>query len=293
MAALGLLLIAADAPPATPSPAYHLEAGSIARSRIVALGRDMVIDGEALSHAVVVNGSMRVAGTVGGDLIALGGDVTLAPSARVAGDVFVLGGTIEASPGADIGGRSVAYPDASAIALTLLEGPTLGLSSSSMVVVGAKLALLAFWALLVLLLFAISGREVLSTSESVRIEPFRNFAVGLTGVLAMVLTALIFSTLAGALLGVPLLVLVAVAALVLRFWGMVAVFHALGAWIYQVSKRRPPLPLTAATVGLLALGVVKFLPWVGMIVWTMATFIGVGATLATKLGRREPWFETG
>ncbi len=277
----------ADAPM---EPAYHLQEGSVARNRIVAMGRDMVIDGEALSHAVVMSGSARVSGRVKGDVIVLGGDARLASTAAVGGDVYVLGGRVDAEPGASIGGRSVAYPDASTLWVSLIQGPVMGLPATSPVVLGAKLALLAFWAFLSLLLFAIGRRELLSTSDSVRLEPFRNFLVGITGVAAMVMTALFFSAFAGALIGVPLVVLVVVIALVLRFWGMVAVFHALGDWLSKRFEVRPPLPLTAATYGLLVLGLLKFLPWIGIWAWSVATFIGVGAALSTKFGRREAWF---
>ena len=223
-------------------------------------------------------------------MIVLGGDVVLASSAAVGGDVYVLSGRIDAEPGASIGGRSVAYPDASSLWVSLIQGPVMGLPATSPVVLGAKLALLAFWAFLSLLLFAVGRRELLSTSDSVRVEPFRNFFLGLTGVAAMVLTALFFSAFAGALIGVPLVLLVVVIALVLRFWGMVAVFHAVGAWVSKRFEARPPLPLTAATYGLLLLGLLKFLPWIGIWAWSVATFVGVGAALSTKLGRREAWF---
>lgn len=268
--------------------AYHLQAGSIARERIVVLGRDLVVDGEAKSHAVALNGSVRIRGSVEGDVIVLGGDALLSESARVGGDVFVLGGRIEAADGAAIGGRSVAYPEASDLWITLIQGPVVGLSAFSPVILGANLALLAFWILVSLLLMGFSRRELLSTSDSILHQPFYNFIVGLTGVAAMMLTAVFFSAFSGALLGVPLLVLVAVIALVLRFWGMVAVFHALGEWLARRLKLNPPpLPLTAATYGLLALGVLKFLPLVGIWTWSIATFIGVGAALSTRLGRRE------
>ena len=39
------------------------------------------------------------------------------------------------------------------------------------------------------------------------------------------------------------------------------------------------------------MGIVKFLPLVGVWTWTVATLIGIGAALSTKFGRREPWFE--
>lgn len=292
-AALGLLIpIAAPAAAAEPVPEpYRLEAGAYVRDRVVVLGRDFLLAGEAYDDAVVLDGDARVSGRVGGDLIVLGGDARLEPGARIAGDVFVVGGVVEAGAGVQVGGRSVAYPDASSAWLTLVEGPVMGLSAFSPVILGAKLALLAFWAFLLLALFQIGGREVLATSESVRDEPFRNFFVGMTGVFAMVLTALFFSAFAGAFLGLPLLVLVAIVALALRFWGMVAVFHAVGAWICTSLRLRRRPPLTLACYGLLALGLLKLLPYVGIWTWTVATFIGVGASLTTKLGRREPWLQ--
>ena len=47
---------------------------------------------------------------------------------------------------AAIGGRSIAYPEASDLWVTLIQGPATGLPATSPVVLGARLALLAFWA---------------------------------------------------------------------------------------------------------------------------------------------------
>lgn len=271
-------------------PALVLESGSVARRQLVGVGRDVEVRGEALEDVVALDGSVHVTGRVQGDVIALGGSVVLEATARVSGDVFALGGSVEAHRGARLGGRSVSYPDASSAWLTLLEGPTVGLSPLSPVVLGAKTALLAAWLLLLVACFVVSGREVLATSESVSREPFRDFVVGLTGVVTLVLTALLLTALAAALVGLPLLVLVVLVALVLKLWGMVAVFHALGDWLSRRFRRRLT-PLHAATLGLLVLGVLKLVPYVGVIAWTTATLIGVGAALSTKLGRREPWLQ--
>lgn len=271
--------------------ALVIEKGSVARSQVVALGRDLVVAGEAASDVVSINGSTRVQGRVAGDVIVLGGDGLLGSEARVGGDVMVLGGRLETAPGARIEGRSVSYPTVSSAWLTLLEGPSLGLSPLSPLVLGGKLALLAAWLALTLLLLATSGGQVLSTSESVRDHPFHGFVVGLTGVLALLLTALFFSAFAAAIVGVPLLVLVVLLALMLKLWGMVAVFHATGSWLTSTLGRRRLLPLNCAVIGLLVLGCLKLVPWVGTWVWTVATFIGVGASLSTKFGRREPWFD--
>jgi hypothetical protein len=274
-----------------PLPALVIAEGSVSRSEVVAIGRDLVVDGEALSDVAAINGTVHVAGRVGGDLIVLGGDARLAASARVDGDLFVLGGTIHAASGSAVGGRSVAYPTVTSAWLTLLEGPTLGLSATSPIVIAAKLALVAAWLLLTLMLFATSGREILATSQGVREEPFRNFFIGLTGVLALTMTGLFFSAFAAALVGIPLLALVVVLALMLKLWGMVAVFHAAGDWTARRVFQRRPGPLQAAVLGLGLLGVVKLLPWIGIWTWTVATLIGVGASLTSKFGRRQPWFQ--
>jgi hypothetical protein len=272
-------------------PALVIAEGSVARQQVVALGRDLVVEGRALSDVAAVDGSIRVSGSVTGDVIVLGGDARLDSTARVESDVFVLGGAITAAQGARIGGRSVAHPTFSSAWLTLLEGPSLGGSALAPLVVGAKLALLAAWLLLAVVLLAVGGREVRRTSEEIGEEPLLCFMVGLTGVLAMFLTALFFSAFAAVLVGVPLLALVVVLALLLKLWGMVAALHALGSWL-GARARRPRLPpLQAAAIGWLALGAVKLVPWVGTVVWTAATIVGIGAALRTKLGRREPWFQ--
>jgi hypothetical protein len=294
---VSLLAAAAAAAPGpagrsgTPPPALRLERGAIARHQLVAVARGIEVEGDALADVAALQGSVLVTGHVKGDVIVIGGNARLGPRAAVDGDISVVGGVIQADPGARIGGRSVSYPNASPSLMTLIEGPSLGLSAASPLVLGAKLALLAAWAALLLLLFAASGRQMLETADDVRDEPFLSFFTGLTGVAALVLTALAFSIFLGGLAWAPMLALAALLLIVLKLWGMVAVFHALGDWVALRLLRRSLRPLNAATLGLLLMGGIKFLPWVGIWVWTAATLIGIGATLTTKFGRREAWFE--
>jgi hypothetical protein len=224
-------------------------------------------------------------------VIVLRGDVRLASTARVKGNIYVVGGTIRAARGAQTGGRMVSYPNAPNVWLTLLEGPSIGLGFASRLVLGAKLALVASWAVLLLLFFAASGRQLLETAGGVSREPFRSFFVGLTGVACLFLTAIFFTAFARGVIGAPFVILIALLAVVLKLWGTVAVFYALGDWLSARVFHRRFQPLNAATIGLLVLGAVKFLPWFGVIAWNVVTLIGVGAALSTKFGRREPWFE--
>lgn len=292
--AVALFLVQAaqaqDSPGGDESPALLLESGVVARSQLVAIGRDLILLGEATRDVAVLGGSATVEGEAAGDVIVIGGSAKIGPTARIHGDLFVLGGEVEAASGAVLEGRVVAYPSVPANWLVLLEGPALGLSSWSPIVVAAKLALLAAWVLVALIFLGTGGPPLEETAVAVRSDPFRSFYIGLTVVLALVLSLVLLSAFVPPVMGVPLLVLVAVFALVLKLWGTVAVFLALGRWLLERLRRSRESALTAVLVGLLPLALFKMLPYVGVWVWTVATLIGVGASLGTKFGRREAWF---
>lgn len=275
-----------------PLPGLRLEAGSIARQPIVAVGRNVEIDGEALAGVTALNGSVTISGRVRGDVTVMGGDLTLAANAEVEGDALVLGGRFVASRDARLSGRAVAYPTVSRAWLTLLEGPSVGLDAGSPLVLGAKLGLVAAWLTLTLLLFATAGRPLVRTADEIRLEPLRCFATGLVGLASLVLSALFFTALLPSLVALPMLVLVVLAALALKLWGMVAVFHGCGRLVARLLKQPRALALHTAVLGLLLLGLAKLVPYFGVWVWTAATLVGMGAALRTKFGRFEPWFES-
>ena len=103
----------ASAQPSRP-PALEIQAGSVAHHQVVAIGRDLVIAGRALSDVAAISGSVTIRGEVGGDVIVLEGDARLDEAASIAGDLFVVGGRISAAPGARIGGGSGGHPGAAA-----------------------------------------------------------------------------------------------------------------------------------------------------------------------------------
>ena len=95
----------------------------------------------------------------------------------------------------------------------------------------------------------------------------------------------------------PLIPILGVFAILTKIYGMVAVFHAVGTLVAG-SRNREQLAsrkwlrgdLAMVVVGVLILGAIRLIPGVGAIVWGCASIFGVGVALATKFGRREPWF---
>jgi hypothetical protein len=283
----GVLALAA-APPSAPAdrpPALVLERGAVADNQLVALGRDVVVEGEARAGVTALDGSARISGTVDGEVTVMGGDATLLAGALVRGNVHVLGGKLSVAAGARVEGRSVAYPTIARAWTTLLEGPTLGLPAGSPVVLAAKLGLVAAWLAVTIALFALFPRGLLAASDEIRREPLLCFGSGLVAVLAAFLTLLLLARVLPAPLSLPLAAVVALGAIAARLCGVVALCHALGQAALALAGRRRATALHAATAGLLLLGVAKFVPYAGVVVWGAATFVGVGAALRTHWGR--------
>src|SRR3954469_14615483 len=158
-------------------------------------------------------------------------------------------------------------------------------------------ALLAVWMIAAVSLTLLSGREIRYSSVEMRASALHCFALGLVAVTSFALTAIVLNYLIPYHVGVPLLFALGVFAILTKIYGMVAVFHAVGTLIAG-SRTREQLAgrkwlrgdLAMVVIGVLILGAIRLIPIVGLIVWSLTSVFGIGTALATKFGRREPWF---
>jgi hypothetical protein len=158
------------------------------------------------------------------------------------------------------------------------------------------LSLLLAWMIAAIVVTLISAREVRYSSVELRASALHCFALGLVALTSFVLTAIALSYLPN-VIGVPLLIALGVFAIVAKIYGAIAVFHAVGTMIAgarsrEALERRRWLrgDLAMVLVGVLLLGALRLIPVVGTVIWAVASVFGVGTALATKFGRREPWF---
>jgi hypothetical protein len=158
------------------------------------------------------------------------------------------------------------------------------------------LSLMFVWLIAAVVVTLMSGREVRYSSVELRASALHCFALGLVALTSFVLTAIVFSYYPS-VIGVPLLIALAVFAVVTKIYGAIAVFHALGTVVAgarsrEALERRRWLrgDLAMVVIGVLILGAIRLIPVVGTIVWALMSVFGVGTALATKFGRREPWF---
>ena len=158
------------------------------------------------------------------------------------------------------------------------------------------LSLCLAWLIAAIVVTLMSAREVRYSSVELRASALHCFALGLVAITSFVLTAIALNYLPS-VIGLPLLIALGVFAIVAKIYGAIAVFHALGTMIAgarsrQALDRRRWLrgDLAMVLVGVLVLGALRLIPVVGTLIWALASVFGVGTALATKFGRREPWF---
>jgi len=177
--------------------------------------------------------------------------------------------------------------------------PSLSLTeaASMMTRTAVIVSVLFVWIVAAIVVTLISGREIRYSSIELRTSPLHCFALGLVAVTSFVLTAILFSYLIPYVVGIPLLLALAVFAIITKIYGTIAVFHAVGTIVAHARSREALSrrrwlrgDLAMVFVGVLLLGAIRLIPVVGVIVWGIASIFGVGTALATKFGRREPWF---
>ena len=244
---------------------------------------NVTIDRPVDGTVQLYGGTLLVREVIAGDLLVIGGKVTFVGNGRVQGNLIHAGATLMGAEGR-VGGRI--YPLAS------LEGAAGALTKNAIIA-----SLVLVWLIAAIVVTLISGREIRLSSVEVRTSALHCFVLGLVALTSFVLTAIAFSYLVPYVVGIPLLAALAVFALLTKIYGMIAVFHAVGTLIagaknrHQLERRKWLRgDLAMVVIGVLLLGALRFIPVIGTILWSLASIFGVGVALATKFGRREPWF---
>jgi hypothetical protein len=230
-------------------------------------GVDVRIGEPTVGTVVAVAGTVRVASTVQGDVVALLGDVELMPGAQVHGDVVALGGRVSGPGQAD--GRVVAF--------TALREPSR--TPGDRAGLGLALMRAGGWVVLVTLLALAAPLAVRRAADGAS-RPARAVVVGALSLavwLALMVLALAAATtplgVVGVLAGVALL-------LAVKVLGMAGL-----AWLAgRAAARLLPAPLRGEVprtgLAMLALAVLALLPVVGELLWVTAGVVGIGAVVS-------------
>jgi len=273
---LVLLLSLAAAVPAFSAPLVSSAAD------IVKIGANAGVPlGTTVKSVVSIGGSVSVAGEVTEDVVSVGGNVWLKPTARVRGKVAAVGGIVRKEPGAKVAGEitEVTMPQQ----FTCFS--MLGTKYAPSVVYLASVfaALLSFLGILAIGIAAglFFPRRVGWVSVAIERHPVKSFLWGLLWILLIVP---ILALLVVSIIGIPLVLIEFVAYGVALVLGYVSASQVIGKKLLSSFKRYNQPMITEIIWGIVILALINLVPVLGSLVVAIVSVMAIGACWMTRFG---------
>ncbi|MFC1607670.1 hypothetical protein ACFL47_06820 [Candidatus Latescibacterota bacterium] len=274
-------------------------------SEAVSLGEDVHVYGTVRGDAVAIGGDVYVesGGEVRGNAVAIAGNVSVKNEGRIKHDAVSIGGVIRVDQGGSISGEEVSlaripffFNDRDGCGLNtggfnpgkifgnigkiFLFGPFAGVVSmvGVLIITAFLMIKLLVRCGIAALIVYLAPRHVNNMSECVRVSPLKSFLVGLVTLFIIpFLTLLLLVT----IVGIPLVPIVGLILFLAYVFGAVGISLWAGQFL-PMSEHRSNMHNTL--LGVLVIGLVRFIPIIGVIVGFIAGILAVGTVVITRFG---------
>jgi len=252
---------------------------------IFKIGEDVTIEeGMRANHVLTINGQITIAGTVEGNVVAVGNSVVLARRAVVKGNVFTLGGVVVTGKGAEVHGTvtEINSSNISEVITRVLSDEWEGWSW-----VFAIFSLTIFFSILIIavLIVLLLPKPIQVIADAIREETVKITLWGLLGMVLVVPLALLLTISVIGIVLIPLEMILVVSAGLL---GFIAISQLLGRRLYALFKRPSQHILKETFWGLVVLWIIGWLPYIGWMIKVLALMMGLGAVIYTRFGTHAP-----
>jgi hypothetical protein len=255
---------------------------------VVVINGDVAVErGEVVEGVFVVNGDVRIAGSVDGDVAVVAGDVLV--GGRIDGNLVTISGRARLLPTARVDGDLIYGDERPQIAPAAtvsgtVEGEDWSDSLDFLPFVGA----LIFWlavtvssAVLGILLLLLAPRAADAVFGQARERIGPAIAIGVAVFIVLPLAAVLAAI---TLLGLPLALTIGLALLPLT-----AIAYVTAAWTLGRAIVKPPRGrILAFLAGLAILRAVALVPILGILAWLGAVVVGLGLLVAAIAATRRP-----
>lgn len=245
---------------------------------VLVVGGDATIQGEIHGSLQVIGGKATITGDVTGDVSVIGGDIVVQNGGQIGGAAHAMGGSVITAPTSIV--RNVGSDLQQPRDITRPPGLNFAVDVGS------------FWLSVVFWMSAALGISLFAPEMvgRVRFNVTHHFMLsGLIGATVAVVSLVLAVILVVTCLGIPIALLVAIAAWAAWVIGTVGV----GAWLGSIvfggpGGRRQPSVRMSAVIGALILCLLKALPVAGVIFGVITGVVALGATILTLLSARRP-----
>lgn len=278
---------------------FVLEEGETLDGSLVVMGGMATIQSGAIvdRDVVVMGGTVRVDGSIEGNVVAIGGQVDLGEAALIKGDVNILGGNLTRADGARVEGNinnaaGGPFPLVIPGRVFVPEVPVQVNPLAS----GAGILAKGLWVLLRSFLWALlAGLVVLflpvHTERVARAAMRQPWIGGGLGLLTAFVAPLLLVAMAITILGIPISLVGVIVFVVAWAFGVIVLGSEVGKRLLQALKLEWALAASAA-LGTFVLTLVvntigAVVPCVGWVAPAIVGVLGLGAVMLTRFGMQE------
>lgn len=258
-----------------------IHAGETHDGDVVCVGGHVTIDGHVNGDVTVVTGSVNIRGSVDGDVTGVVSRMDLDPAAQINGDLTNVAGSLRRN-GATVEGQVVNIPFGISFP-SWGHGFRSGLQGLPPILIWWKLFALFLFFVAALLLAALVPDRIRLISEEAPTRLFTAFVFGLVGYVVFVFAELF---LAITIIGIPLVFLLYLVFVVLKWLAMCGIFHQIGTRMGRAMGREMSL-LGGLLLGVLPFALLRFVPMcVGFSIWFLVEILAFGYLILTRVGTR-------
>jgi cytoskeletal protein CcmA (bactofilin family) len=262
------------------SASQHLNVTSNARigGSVVAAGQNLDVFGQVGRGMTVGGGTLQVAGSVGGPVLAHLETLSVAPTAHLAGNLDYQANQEAPLPAGAVGGTVQFHP-----APQRAPQPTPFLNG--LFGLGGLIGLVGSF-LLGAISIMLMPRAVARAAELGRQQPWQSFGLGLLVLICAPIVALVVAV---TLIGLPIALAMVALYLtgILVAWPLVGL--VLGTQLARLARPAQPLPVLAnLAVGLIVLHLLTHVPFIGPLVVFCSVVFGLGLIVQAVRRWRRP-----
>ncbi|MCE5322228.1 hypothetical protein LLG46_02810 [bacterium] len=253
------------------------------QDRVQVTGNVTVGPGETVGDAVAVMGNVTVKGHVTGEATAVMGNIVVENGGVVDGNATTVCGQVIQKNGGKIKGQTTSVGGWKGI-----SGIPWGWAGFGWIFgLWGDLAYALVMAVLAALVVALFPARMETVAGTLLEQPGRSALFGIvSGLLIVPVTMLLILT----IIGIPLVPLEILLIIIAFIVGQICAGLAVGNRIISAINK-PPLPsVLAAAIGMLVLGIVKMMPFIGGLLVFAMYVLAFGAVIITGFGTHKNWF---
>lgn len=261
------------------------------QEQLVAWGGTVNIEGKIRKDVLVVGSEVTISGEIGDSFVGVAARVVLKPTAVIRKDLVILGGTLIRDEGSRVSGDTV-YFKSEELRVRFLKNGIGGLFGAGLMpfVIIIKTISLFIWAILIVVVAGFFPKNLSLAADELPRSLGPVLLTGLVAAAAFTFLMIFAAFLSIILIGIPVLIALAFAAIIIKTFGRVAVYYAAGRITARVFNKTAISPMAGAFLGLAVVTFFGFVPVFGALFSFFLSLLAWGIALRTKFGTTDNWF---